>query len=186
MTGWLIDCFRTGVIKSIRISKNFPSRYGFSKNKTILGQHLSRDEFILTTGHEHTAGGGGLGSRSDADGKPGLLTMLPGSSQMRPASYFSCSYLLLHLAGVHSGHLKQDRGEAFLCGSSLCFFPASTKDFLGARHHKLDQQRAFCWPLNWGSLSFWNQPPPPPHSSFTGTKPRRREWKMNKYNPIPL
>lgn len=72
VTGWLIDCFRTGVIKSVRISKNFPSRYGFTKNKTILGQHLSRDEVILTTGHGHTVGGGGLGSRGDADGRQTL------------------------------------------------------------------------------------------------------------------
>ena len=101
---------------------------------------------LFNYGTRAHGGGGGLGSRGDAGGKPGLLTVLPGALQMRAAPYFSCSYLLLHLAGVHRGnYLEQDRGEAslVLCGS-FCFFPASTKDFLGPRHHKLDQQRAFC------------------------------------------
>ena len=47
------------------------------------------------------------------------LTMLPGSSQVRPASYFSSSYLLLHLAGDHvacTGDIIWSRTEVRLAG----------------------------------------------------------------------
>lgn len=65
------------------------------------------------------------------------------------------------LCGIHRGcQLEQNRREAcwftspVSCRYPLCFIPSSGREFLGFGF-QFNHQKAFSWPLNWGS---WNLP----------------------------
>lgn len=120
------------------------------------------------------------------------LTMLPGSSQVRPASYFSYSYLLLHLAGdcvASTGDIIWSRTEVRPAGLPPPLFHSSQhQGFPRTQVARAQPPKSFLLAPELRFLQLLESPTPSPHSCFTGTKPRRRKTmrKRNEYNPIPL
>lgn len=95
-----------------------------------------------------------------------------GPAQMRPASYFSCSYLLLHLAEASTVDIwSRTEVRPFYAGPPFVSFPASTKDFLGARHHKLDQQGLSVGPQTEVLKLLESSPHPHPTALSLGLNP---------------